>query len=126
MENSIYSEKISAGRRTYFLDIKQTTDGAKYLKITESKQSSGNFERHNILLFEEDIDKFNRVFCEVISKFDNQTEAKQKEIVISHWKKTDELRLIQLYRQGITIFELSKIFDKTMEEVENHLKNMGL
>ncbi|TAF67795.1 MAG: DUF3276 family protein [Cytophagales bacterium] len=127
MENTIYSEKISAGRRTYFLDVKETTDGSKYLKITETKHNKGERERNIVLVFEEDIYNFSNVFCEAIKKFGNQIENIDNEIIhISQWKKTEELRLIQLYRQGVTIFELSKIFDKTMEEVENHLKNMGL
>lgn len=126
MENSIYSEKISAGRRTYFLDIKQTTEGSKYLKITETKKVGDSFERNNILLFEEDISKFNYVFSAIVAKFENQIKDKQEEIIISQWKKIEELRLIQLYKQGVTVFELSKIFDKTMDEVETHLKNMGL
>ncbi|MCS6819040.1 MAG: DUF3276 family protein [Chitinophagales bacterium] len=53
----IVSEKVPAGRRTYFLDLKETRQGDKLLKITESKKDNGDFIRHSILIYEEDFDK---------------------------------------------------------------------
>lgn len=59
MENKIYTDQIKAGRRTYFLDIKESIKQTKYLTITESKKKDdGSFERNNILIFEEDIENF--------------------------------------------------------------------
>jgi hypothetical protein len=70
MEGDLYSEQISAGKRTYFLDIKQSTKGNKYLVITESKKvDDGKFERHSVMIFEEDIEKFATSFMKVLLKF---------------------------------------------------------
>jgi hypothetical protein len=53
----LYSEKVSAGKRTYFLDLKEDQRGSKVLKITESRKNDGEFIRHSILVFQEDFDK---------------------------------------------------------------------
>jgi hypothetical protein len=62
----IYSKAIKAGKRTYFLDVKEMRSGDKYLIITESKRKAldenGRFiyEKHKIFLFKEDFEKFTR------------------------------------------------------------------
>jgi len=58
----IYSEKVRAGKRTYFFDIKSTRSNDYYLTITESKRrykDDGYFyEKHKIFLYKEDFNKF--------------------------------------------------------------------
>ncbi|MEQ8715779.1 MAG: DUF3276 family protein [Cyclobacteriaceae bacterium] len=58
----IYSERVRAGKRTYFFDIKATKSNDYYLTITESKRrykDDGYFyEKHKIFLYKEDFDKF--------------------------------------------------------------------
>lgn len=58
----IYSESVKAGRRIYYLDVKQTSTGDRYIAITESKKvgdgEGRSFEKHKIFLYKEDFDKF--------------------------------------------------------------------
>ncbi|GIV27513.1 MAG: hypothetical protein KatS3mg027_1327 [Bacteroidia bacterium] len=55
---------IKAGKRTYYIDIKETrTTNQSYITITEKKKimdDLGNFrfEKHKIFLYPEDFDKF--------------------------------------------------------------------
>ena len=60
--SEVYSEKVRAGKRTYFFDIKSTKSNDYYLTITESKRrykDDGYFyEKHKIFLYKEDFDKF--------------------------------------------------------------------
>lgn len=55
---------IKAGKRTYYIDIKETrTTNQSYITITEKKkimEDLGNFrfEKHKIFLYPEDFDKF--------------------------------------------------------------------
>jgi len=65
-KEELYSEKFYAGRRTYFLDVKETMKGDKYLVITESKKVEEEFERHQIFIYEEDILKFSKAFKNVM------------------------------------------------------------
>ena len=58
----IYSERVRAGKRTYFFDIKATKSNDYYLTITESKRRNKDdgffYEKHKIFLYKEDFDKF--------------------------------------------------------------------
>ncbi len=70
-KTDIKTVQFKAGKRTYFLDVKQTADESKYLKITESKTGTDNsHERHSILIFEEDMQKFVVAMREVLKEFD--------------------------------------------------------
>lgn len=93
MEDKIvYSKRIKAGKRTYFIDIKSTSSDDFYITVTESKRKlrpGGDFffEKHKIFLYKEDFNKFlagmnsavDYVKTELLpdydfSKFDNQKE----------------------------------------------------
>ena len=61
----IYSQRIRAGKRTYFFDVKSTRSNDYYLTITESKRRPGSdpdgpasYEKHKIFLYKEDFNKF--------------------------------------------------------------------
>ena len=56
--NEIFSEKIVTSRRTYYLDVKETKDGSKYLVIGELTQVGNELERHRVMVFEESLDLF--------------------------------------------------------------------
>jgi hypothetical protein len=62
-----YSKVIKAGKRIYYLDMKQSRYGDYYLAITESKKTVMgvdpsaqvvSFEKHKIFLYKEDFDNF--------------------------------------------------------------------
>lgn len=53
----LFSEKVAAGKRTYFIDLKENRQGDKLLKITESKKSDGDYIRHSVLIYQEDFEK---------------------------------------------------------------------
>ncbi len=67
----IFSEKVKAGKRTYFFDVKATRSNDYYLTITESKKrfkdDGFTYEKHKIFLYKEDFDKFSEGLGEVIS-----------------------------------------------------------
>ena len=60
--DEIYSERVKAGKRTYFFDVKATRSNDYYLTITESKRKPKNdgffYEKHKIFLYKEDFNKF--------------------------------------------------------------------
>ena len=67
---TIESAKIEAGKRTYFPSVKWTKENSKYLKICESKQmEDGHFERHQVLIFEEDINKITESLQHLLRHF---------------------------------------------------------
>lgn len=58
----IFSERVRAGKRTYFFDVKATRSNDYYLTITESKRRYNDdgytYEKHKIFLYKEDFNKF--------------------------------------------------------------------
>ena len=58
---SVYSNKVRAGkRRTYFFDVRQTKGNDYYITLTEStkKFEHGGYERHKLFLYKEDFNRF--------------------------------------------------------------------
>ncbi len=60
--DEIFSERVRAGKRTYFFDVKATRSNDYYLTITESKRrykdDGFTYEKHKIFLYKEDFNKF--------------------------------------------------------------------
>ncbi len=95
--DEIYSERVRAGKRTYFFDVKATKSNDYYLTITESKRRFKDdgffYEKHKIFLYKEDFNKFvealndtvNHVKQELLpdvdfSQFDNMDEEEEADI----------------------------------------------
>jgi hypothetical protein len=69
----IFSKSVSAGKRIYYLDVKQNRKGELFLIITESKKiilendpQNVHFEKHKIFLYKEDFDKFTEAMNETL------------------------------------------------------------
>ncbi len=74
----VYSERITSsnGKRTYFFNVKQNKNGNFFLEIVESKHSANStgFDRHQIIIFKEDIDSFADIFQHVHEYVQNETD----------------------------------------------------
>jgi|WetSurMetagenome_2_1015567.scaffolds.fasta_scaffold91302_3 hypothetical protein len=69
-KEKIYSTKLNCGNRTYFFDIKNASNEKPYLTITESRRiEKDKFERHNIMVFSEDIKEFSVLLEDAIKQF---------------------------------------------------------
>jgi hypothetical protein len=69
----IFSKTILAGKRIYYLDVKQNRNGELFLIITESKKITNEndtqdvyFEKHKIFIYKEEFDKFLEAMNEVM------------------------------------------------------------
>ena len=78
-----YSKVIKAGKRIYYLDMKQSRYGDYYLAITESKKTVMgvdpatqvvSFEKHKIFLYKEDFEKFLEGMHELIDLINTKNE----------------------------------------------------
>jgi len=70
----IFTEKISAGKRTYFVDVKETVGGDRYLVMSESRPKNGDFERSRIMIFQENVWPFLKVLGKASALFKKDTE----------------------------------------------------
>ncbi len=103
-KSEIYSQRVKAGKRTYFFDIKSTKANDYYLTITESKKKlkedgSGFFyEKHKIFLYKEDFNEFikaldqakNYLKSELIPDFD--FEASTADTISDDTKLSSDLK----------------------------------
>ena len=68
--DSVFSQSVKAGKRTYFFDVKTTRNNEHYITITESKKifedsGASHYEKHKIFLYQEDFEKFMNCFKDV-------------------------------------------------------------
>ena len=74
--DEIYSEKVKAGKRTYFFDVKSTRSNDYYLTITESKkrfkEDGFTYEKHKIFLYKEDFNKFVEALNNTVNHVKNE------------------------------------------------------
>ena len=67
---SVYSQKVRAGkRRTYFFDVRKTRGEDYYVTLTESKRrmNDDGYERHKIFIYKEDFNRFMTSLEDVIN-----------------------------------------------------------
>lgn len=76
--DEIFSEKVKAGKRTYFFDVKSTRSNDYYLTITESKKRYNKddegftYEKHKIFLYKEDFNKFMEALTNTVNHVKNE------------------------------------------------------
>ena len=64
----LFSSRTTVGNRTYFFNVKENRVGDVYLNVVESKKRGNetDFERHSIMVFEEDMGGFLASFDKAI------------------------------------------------------------
>ncbi|SHF02357.1 Protein of unknown function [Psychroflexus salarius] len=131
---NIFSTKFQAGNRTYFLDLKTTKDGDRYLKISESKRTGETeFERHQIIVFDEGIDKLAEKIKEVANKIRTDEKSysvdekrKTHQNAYQPWTDEDDNRLELLYCEGKSITELTELFGRNNGAIRSRIKKLEL
>jgi len=77
--NEIFSKRIDAGNRTYFFDVKISSEGTKYLKINEARRAEGDTYTHNrVMVFEGNIEKFMEALNAAVSVMTNDNDPDSK------------------------------------------------
>lgn len=72
---SVYSQKVKAGkRRTYFFDVRKTKGADYYVTITESTRrfEDDSYSRHKIFLYKEDFNRFVESLVDVVDHIKNE------------------------------------------------------
>lgn len=78
----LFTRAVKAGKRVYYVDVKQDRNAKYYLSITESKRMQNAseeqppvFEKHKVFLYQEDFAKFGEAFHEAVAFVQEQTEG---------------------------------------------------
>ena len=132
----LFSEKVSAGSRTYFFDVKESAEGIKYLVISESRQVGGESYKHNrVMVFQEHLGAFNKGFNKAINFMIGEVKSKAYNLeqirreypkAYAKWTEGENIRLRNEYAQSKTINELAEIFQRKPSAIRSHLQKLGL
>jgi len=74
----LFSEMINGNSRTYFIDVKEASNGSPYLTICESKKSKekeGEYERVRLIVFQNDSEAFAKVLAKASEHMADKAEA---------------------------------------------------
>jgi hypothetical protein len=131
----LFSEKVSAGSRTYLFDVKESINGVKYLIITESRENMEETHKNKIIIFQDNLLAFNEGFIKAIEFMFDKTETRTYNIheirkrhpkAYTKWTQEEDARLKNQYVQGRTIDELADIFQRKPSAVRSRLQKLGL
>lgn len=131
----IFSQKVRAGNRTYFFDVKQSKEKTQYLVISESKSKGTKFEHHRVMIFEEDIDAFIAGFEKTVDFIREGQKPKSYSVekfrqqfpkAYTKWTADDDMILRSKYDEGISIAELSIILQRKPGAIRSRLVKLGI
>jgi hypothetical protein len=62
---SLFSTRVSAGRRTYFFDVKSAKNSKPFLKITQSEINGEEKKKNYLNIFQNEVGDFRQAIDEV-------------------------------------------------------------
>lgn len=82
VRGELFTTQVVLNNRSYFFNVKENRTGDVFLQVVESKNKDGdNFDRHAIVVFAEDMQKFFKGMDDSLSFIDkDQRERKKKAI----------------------------------------------
>jgi len=132
----IKSLTVRASRRTYFIDIGRTRKGDRYLKLIESiKQKSGGYRRHQVMIFEEHINRLIPSLLKIFAYFNtagktpnNSMKNPRKKFgnTYTPWTKEDDRQLELLFCEGKDSEGMSAVFKRNPGAIESRIKKLAL
>lgn len=77
IRGEVFSAKTTVGKRTYFFNVKENRKGDLFLNIVESKKHDvSGFERHSVIVFDEDMEQFLSEFQKAVEFIRNRKEQR--------------------------------------------------
>ena len=135
--DEVYSEKIKAGKRTYFFDVRSTRANDYYITITESKRrfNGKGYDKHKIFLYKEDFNKFlaslsqtiDHVKTELMPDYDYEEFDRRK---IDYESGNREMDVVSnetpgSFDDGMAVVESEVMETDTSLEVENESEELS-
>ncbi|MCX6842151.1 MAG: DUF3276 family protein [candidate division WOR-3 bacterium] len=130
----LFSAKVAAGNRTYFVDVQRAQNGAKYLKISESRQGDEKEHEHQrVMVFEEDIVDFIHAITEAMpfmrpdappGRLSRLREKHPR--AYEKWTEEENARLRAEFAKGTPREELAVMFQRQRAAIKSRLQKFGL
>ena len=130
----LFSAKVTAGSRTYFVDVQRSQNGAKYMKISETRHAEGKPHEHNrVMVFEENIVDFIHTITEAMpfmrpdappGRLSKLREKHRR--AYEKWTEDEDSRLRAEFAKGTSRAELAAIFERRPSAIKSRLQKLGL
>ena len=120
---SVYSQKVKAGkRRTYFFDVRKTKGADYYVTITESTRrfEDDSYSRHKIFLYKEDFNRFVESLVDVVDHIKTELlpDYDYDEFTRRHEEREKEYEENNNYNNRNTDDTKTETTDSSEEQVE--------
>lgn len=132
----VFSKRIRAGRRVYFIEVKESRNEAKYLVIGESRRSKNEWEHSRVMIFQEHIPSFVRALKGALETFGiafskgktySLAEIRSKHPkAYTKWTQEEEAILTEGFLRGKSVEELASILGRKPSAIESRLRKLGL
>jgi len=129
----LFTQKVAAGTRTYFFDVKEARDGTKYLVISESKQADSSYGHCKVMIFQEYLEVFAEGFRKALQFLDVKTKENNSDEIrqtypkaYEQWTSDEDEQLKTKYREGARIDELAAFFQRQPGAIRSRLAKLGL
>jgi hypothetical protein len=135
--SSLFSGRVSTGRTTYFVDVRQAVNRRFYISITESRRiSDSGFDQSRIFLFEENLQEISDTLYEAVENLQHEVEKRGKlpedarsgkyERSGKTWTEEEEDILKDEFEKGTPVDDISLELKRSAYAVTLRLEKLGL
>jgi hypothetical protein len=133
----LFTQKVTGGSRSYFIDVKESKEGTHYLVISESRRSDEGYEHERVMIFEENFPAFAKAldaafeYLGVHSKPDKEP-ARFEEIrkryprAYEKWTAEEDERLRLLIYQNKDLKAIAEDLLRQPGAISSRLVKLGL
>ncbi|MCL5278557.1 MAG: DUF3276 family protein [Planctomycetes bacterium] len=151
----LFTERVTAGSRTYLFDVKESTDGTRYLVISELRQNTSRQAHHRLMIFQEHFAAYNQGYGKAMrflgiggkwwrlalrlrsrntmhlpgakGKAYSVDEKRQTHPnAYKKWTPENDQQLRKEFAGGANISELAELFQREESAIQSRLKRLGM
>ena len=135
-KQSLYTESVEAGNRSFYFDIRESENGSNYLVISEvTQKTDGASERRQIFIFENEIDRVAAKVSRSLLNFTRKSTSKSTIIAKAKekyanaydpWTEKEDSELALLHRNGGNFENISKSLQRQPRAIKLRLEKLNL
>ncbi|MEJ1242165.1 DUF3276 family protein [Chryseolinea sp. T2] len=136
INGDIFRKQFHSGSDSFIVSVRKANDGSLYMEISVDKRTGPDNTQQRIVIFQEDIDKFDDAVSEAINKIKGainpnkaytlEDKRKENRNAYQPWTEQDDNQLTTLFCQGKTIQELSNIFGRNAGAIRSRIEKLEL
>jgi len=133
----IWSESVRAGRVSYFLDVKESSNGRVFLSMAQSTRAEDeSWKRDRIIIFEDALPAFRRAVLSAMKVMGREADDRRREDLVElrkthprafeKWCEADDELLRSSQASGMPVERISDDLGRTVRAVTLRLQKLGL